>query len=228
MKAFTYLLCLVLALSVANAEKKSYKCRGKALYEISFRNLAYSRRFRDVPSNVTLALSPMLAASHSPRQSVLVIRSYASPGVELIAEQGDNSLLRRDLLRLRGKGVRTVSTARRPTLLGKTTTLRVKVDCEYSYISALSMIAPSPDWIVAVPNFNTVKNGRFIKADSGNLFAYDSGTDDGREFTPPDNLKLDLPTKPQQNIVRLSEDETDRFDGRFIAKYYIKLVKKYK
>ena len=222
MKTFTILAFLAVALSTASAIRH---CRGSAIYDVTFKNVMFTKRFRDVPNNVSLAFSPLLATSHSPRQSVVVLRSYASAGVEKIAEEGDNSVLKKALERLVGKGVKTVKTASGPTMLGKKTTLRVKVDCHNNLISALSMIAPSPDWFVALSNLNVLEKGRFIKRASGKLFSYDAGTDDGRRFTPPGDLSLDMPSRPKLNIVPLVEDETDRFDGKFVGLYMVKKVR---
>lgn len=221
MKSLTMLFFLAVALATASATRT---CRGSATYEVTFKNIMYSRRFPKVPNNLKLVYSPLLAVSHSPRQSVLVLRSYASDGVEKIAEQGDASVLKGALKSLIGKGVNTVKVASGPTMLGKKTTLKVKVDCKNPYISALAMIAPSPDWLVAMSNFKAVRNGYFVKYASGKLFAYDAGVDDGGDFTAPNDLSRDIPTKPQQNIVPLVEDETDVFGGKFVGYYVVKRV----
>lgn len=108
---------------------------------------------------------------------------------------------------------------------GSKTTLKVEVSCEMPFITIVSRIAPSPDWLVQVANYDTVgRSGKFLKKAVGNLIAYDAGTDDGREFTPPSDLSLDLPTEPRLNIAPLVEDETDRFEGMVVGKYVIKRI----
>lgn len=84
------------------------------------------------------------------------------------------------------------------------------------------MIAPSPDWIVQINNRNMVDDtGAFVKMMSGNLIAYDTGVDDGREFTSPVDASLDMPSEPSKNIAPLVEDETDRFEGRNVGRFYV-------
>ena len=53
-----------------------------------------------------------------------------------------------------------------------------------------------------------------------------AGVDDGREFTDPSDASLDIPTEPTLNIAPLVEDETDRFDGKYVGYYEIKLISK--
>ena len=95
------------------------------------------------------------------------------------------------------------------------------VDCDNPYLTALSMIAPSPDWVVQISNMPLMKYGKFIKKRYGQLIAYDCGTDSGRDFTDPADTSLDIPTEPALNIAPLREDETDRFGRRAVGYYKI-------
>jgi hypothetical protein len=118
--------------------------------------------------------------------------------------------------------VKTVAAATGPTKPGGMTELTFEVDCQHPFITALGMIAPSPDWIVTVPNKSVLNNnGRFVRSLSGDLIAYDAGTDSGREFTNPADESLDMPTEPKINIAPLVEDETDRFSGRSVGHYFL-------
>lgn len=60
------------------------------------------------------------------------------------------------------------------------------------------MIAPSPDWIVHTKNRNlfNVERSRFSFCEDGTLIAYDTGADDGREFTPPLDRRWEILAKP--------------------------------
>lgn len=109
---------------------------------------------------------------------------------------------------------------------GKSLSVRLTVDCQNPFVTVIGMIAPSPDWIVQINNRNLydAETGEFVNLMRGTLIAYDSGVDDGREFTPPLDLSLDLPTVPQKNIAPLVEDDTDRFDGRDVGRWFIKRI----
>ncbi len=99
--------------------------------------------------------------------------------------------------------------------------IKVKATCTNNYLSVISMIAPSPDWVVQINNMPLLRKGKFIKKAYGRLVAYDCGTDSGREFTDPSNLSLDIPTHPRGVFRPLMQDETDRFMGRTVGFYKV-------
>lgn len=196
-------------------------CTGSATYNVTFQNFLTTSDFGDLIPPTGLVFSPLAGASHSNRQSFFTIRGFASPEVEQIAENGVNELFvtRAKMLSMMGGGVKTVASVEGLTLPGHASVLTFDVDCEHPFITVLGMIAPSPDWIVQINNRNTFVDGMFLKYMAGDLIAYDGGTDDGREFTDPMDLSLDLPTEPKQNIAPLVEDETDRFEGRVVGRW---------
>ena len=202
-------------------------CRGKATYALTFNNRLTARQFGSLIPTSGLTYSPPIAVSHSNRVSLMTVRGFASPQVEAICKTGSNVPLARLSRKLRARGhVRTVATASGPTRPGRSTTLRVTVDCKRPFTSMIGMIAPSPDWIVQVTNRNMFdeRRGRFVQRTSGDLIAYDCGVDSGREFTNPMDTSLDEPTRPPKNIAPLREDETDRFEGRPVGSYVFRRI----
>lgn len=203
-------------------------CRGSAKYKVTFLNNLTPENFGSLIPFTGLVYSPLAGFSHSNRQSFFTVRGFANKRVEQVAETGINTKIIRFGRRLRnqGRGVLSVVDAGKPTMPGKATTLILRVDCQHPFVTVLGMIAPSPDWIVQINNrnlFDTAR-GRFVERASGDLIAYDTGVDDGREFTAPLDLSLDLPTEPRKNIAPLVEDETDRFEGRVVGRYFIQRI----
>lgn len=196
-------------------------CEGTAKYRIIFYNfLSSTGRFRNIVPAGGLNFSPLAAVTHDPRISLFTIRGFASSGLEAICENGNNAAF---LDEARAAGGRVTSVVGGDGVIpgGNRSYVEVNATCDNSYLTVVSMIAPSPDWIVQINNFALVRRGRFIRWARGRLVAYDCGTDSGREFTDPANTTLDIPTVPVDNIVRLDMDETDRFDGRTIGFYRI-------
>lgn len=228
------MICSVLVVAVLVAGSAAIEdlpfpgCRGSAKYRVTFFNLLTAENFGDLIPSDGLVYSPLAAFSHSNRQSFFTIRGFANGPVEQVAETGVNTRiirLGRRLQRQR-RGVLSVVDAGAVTMPGKSTSVILRVDCAHPFVTVLGMIAPSPDWIVQINNRNLfdVSRGRFVRRMAGDLIAYDSGVDDGREFTPPLDLSLDLPTVPQKNIAPLVEDETDRFEGRNVGRYTIERI----
>lgn len=52
----------------------------------------------------------------------------------------------------------------------------------FSNISFVSMIAPSPDWFIGLSKFNLYKNQQWVADTTLKLFVYDAGTEDGDVF----------------------------------------------
>ena len=202
-------------------------CSGSATYNVTFINRVTARRFGDIPNlpENGLVFSPLAGASHSNRFSFFTIRGFANRAVEDIAELGDNTRFLRLAERIRRQRgeVLSIDSADGPTFAGQRTTLTLTVDCQHPFMTVLSMLAPSPDWIVQINNLNMFDSsrGRFLRQRRMNLITYDAGTDDGGDFTPPPATELDIPTVPQQNIAPLVEDATDVFQNRFTARVVI-------
>ena len=83
-------------------------------------------------------------------------------------------------------------------------TLEFVMSPEYSFITLVSMLAPSPDWFVGVSALNLMENGVWVGNKSVDLYVYDAGTDDGATYTSPDS-----DSNPKQAIFRI---ETSPFN----------------
>lgn len=203
-------------------------CTGHAMYDVTFYNNLTPRRFGSKIPQEGLVYSPLAAVSHSNRISLFTVRGFANSPVATLAKTGVNAdyiKLATKIRKFTGK-VYSVVDAGAPTMPGRSTTLRVSVDCKRPSVTVIGMIAPSPDWIVQINNlilFDTT-SGEFVDRVSGRLIAYDTGVDSGNQFTPPLDLSLDIPTRPQKNIAPLVEDDTDRFMGRRVGRYVVQRV----
>lgn len=197
------------------------ECYGEAKYKVVFYNkLSDSGHFKDIVPEGGLAFSPMTGVTHDPRISLFTTRGFASKGLEMVCETGSNSLLMEEAYAY-GHRVTSVVGGDGGIVGGTKGYIEVNATCDNYYLTATSMIAPSPDWIVQINNLPLRQNNSFINEKWGRLFAYDCGTDSGREFTDPSNPDLDIPTVPVDNIVPLAQDETDRFNGYSVGWYKV-------
>lgn len=78
------------------------------------------------------------------------------------------------------------------------------------------MIAPSPDWIIAIANFNLLRGKTFVPMRKGVLRVYDAGTDSGNTLTA-----LDESTVPRENIAPLKGPP---FRGRAVANFTLRRI----
>ena len=52
------------------------------------------------------------------------------------------------------------------------------------------MLAPSPDWLIAVSSVNLIENNKWVSSKTITVDIYDAGTDDGVTFLSPDKSTI--------------------------------------
>ena len=136
----------------------------------------------DYPANAHF--SKLIGWSHKSTGDFFKIGTMASAGIENMAETGGTSPLDNELENFINKGDGFKSVIGEGLVSG-TGNIKIEIDVneEYPSITLATMIAPSPDWYVAVVNINLLENGEFVAAKTVEGHVYDSGTDDGITFT---------------------------------------------
>lgn len=152
----------------------------------------------DFPSNAHF--SPMVGLSHVTGLDVIRVGLSPTEGVKSMAETGKTDLLDKEFLKLHNQ---TYSLDR---MIGKSFTspgnnkAQIGVERGKHQVTILSMIAPSPDWFVAVttslldPSDNEWYDEVIVHAS-----VYDAGTDSGLSFK-----SADLPTDTIEGIHRIT------------------------
>ncbi|XP_076330721.1 spondin-1-like isoform X1 [Tachypleus tridentatus] len=175
----------------------------EAKYEVTFEGL-WSRHThpKDFPTNEWLThFSDIIGASHSANFRMWEYGGFASEGIRQVAEWGATKKLEAEL-KAESEKIRTIIKARGlwyPSVNGKTFAV-FRVDRKHHLMSLLSMLGPSPDWIVGVSTLELcLKNCSWVGEKVMNLYPWDAGTDSGITYISPNN-----PTKPQKKIQRIS------------------------
>ncbi|XP_046432141.1 spondin-1-like isoform X5 [Neodiprion fabricii] len=202
----------------------------EAKYEVTFEGL-WSRNThpKDFPTNAwRTKFSDVIGASHTVDYRFWEYMKYASDGLRQVAERGVTRTLESEL-KEQSEHIRTIIKARGisyPNVTGKTFAV-FRVDQKHHLMSLVTMIDPSPDWIVGVSGLELcLANCSWVEHRELNLFPYDAGTDSGITY-----LSQDTPTDPQERITRITStfpndpaspfyDETGA-DMKPIAKLYL-------
>jgi len=130
--------------------------------------------------------SPMLIASHSKGYTMWAQGAKATAGVESVAEDGSTSQLRNELdnAGFRVKDYGTASSSLFPS--GSSQSMRItdklEMDRGHTLISAISMIACSPDWFSGLNKYRPVKDARWLQSFTVNSYPYDAGTENGSDY----------------------------------------------
>lgn len=124
----------------------------------------------------------------------------ATSGIEDMAEQGNNGDLQDEIDALINSGL-ALNRVNGGGLSDGTEMVSVTIDVteEFSLVTLVSMIAPSPDWFVAAENVELFENGEFLENLTFNGISYDSGTDSGSSFSSGND-----DTNPAENIFLIT------------------------
>ena len=162
-------------------EQEGSSVEAQAMYEITFTSLWDAGAHLGRPRSAHF--SPLVISSHTADYVLFPKGDLANSALEDVAELGRTGLIQRELNSAVSQGVVDSFTITENQFVPGTPvqTVVFEVSKEASLFSLVSMIAPSPDWIVGVNSISLVNSqGEFIE-DTGDimLFAYDAGTEDG-------------------------------------------------
>lgn len=124
--------------------------------------------------------SPAIVVAHADPGDLFAIGTFASPGIEQMAETGATGTLQSELSG--DASVTAVAKGSRIDGAGQnqfTVTLRQ----DASLVSAVTMLAPSPDWFVGVHDRPMFVDGFWVQRVEVDLSNYDAGTDSGSTWT---------------------------------------------
>ena len=137
---------------------------------------------------------------HKSGTTFFEVGEKASEGIENMAETGDNSVLSDEINAIVGAG-EALSYVAGGSLPNGTTERVFTIDVteEFSMVTLVSMIAPSPDWFVAIENVALFESGAFLDNLSVDATSYDSGTDTGTTF-----VSGNADTDPAEDITPIT------------------------
>lgn len=194
-------LGLALMCAPADASWRVKSCRGTAVYQVDFHfKWSGATHPRSYPAGGHF--SPPTAASHSSAYQMWSPGSFASQGIQNVAETGNPMVLRQELEVYEKAGhVGDYDGTTKPTERGTDkVSLRLSVNDRTPFLSAATMAAPSPDWFTGFHDINICGHFGWRLWLSGPLILYDAGTDSG-----PRHESRDEATAPPTTIFSLHQ-----------------------
>lgn len=186
LKTFVLLACIFTAtLSWSQSE---------ATYNISATTIWNSTDHTSLPGNAHW--SNLIGATHNTANEFVEIGQLATTGIKNVAENGSNSVFISEINSAinANKADQLLQDGFSPfagndSMAGLT---GVTVSEDFPLVTLVSMVAPSPDWFIAVNSLNlrsgnpSVNNG-WKDTFTMDVFVYDAGTDEGTNYTSGDN-----------------------------------------
>lgn len=155
---------------------------------------------------VSAHFSPLIGAVHNEQIIIWQDGQFASLGIEQMAETGGTGSLTQELeLAMVDGTVDSIITGPGVAVSPGQASTEFSVSRDYPLVTAVTMIAPSPDWFVGVHGQTMLRDdGTFADSLVVDLAAYDAGTDNGARFSSPND-----DSDPPQPIDLVTSDPLD-------------------
>lgn len=167
------------------------------VYEVEFVSTwSASTHPSDFPANAHF--SPFVVCSHLSSAQLFLPGLVASEGVQDLAETGATAKINDEIQKWINTSI-SVSKAEANSFdsPGNSNKVQLGVRSGYGTVTAISMIAPSPDWFVAATTtLQDPIDGLWYNQVISHAIAYDAGTDSGTNFTA-----ADLATNPAAGVA---------------------------
>ena len=173
-------------------------------YRITFESNWNQRDHVSVPSNAHF--SPIVAVAHNARYMPFPIGGIANSSFEQLAELGRQGPMNNEVMEAGRMGLAgdLQNTENLFVLRNPVQTFTITVSPAHPYFSFVTMIAPSPDWIVGISQMKLYSNETgfmSVPAVRMPLYAYDGGSEQG---DVGGNYSINNPaTNPKEPITRL-------------------------
>lgn len=155
-----------------------------ATYDITFTSIWNAVDHTSVPGGAHW--SKLVGATHKTTNTFLQIGNLASTGIKNIAETGNNTVFNTEVSTeiINGEADKYIDGSNLGTATGNILISDLVVTKEFPLLTLVSMIAPSPDWIIAINGYNLLDTGGDWKTSvTIDMFAYDAGTDSGIDYS---------------------------------------------
>jgi len=178
---------LILAATLAAAFSANLaQAADTAKYQVQF-NATWTSDSHPLDYPSSAHFSGLIGATHGKAYTLFKDGGKATAGLEMLSEKGAHSPLDAEIKSAidSGKAGALFESSPLFTFPGKISST-FTADAAHPYVSAVAMIAPSPDWFTGVSKVSLRKDGRWVERATYTLFAWDAGTDNGASYESPD------------------------------------------
>jgi len=160
-----------------------------ASYDITFTSIWNATDHTSVPGNAHW--SKLVGATHKTANVFWQVDNLASTGIKNIAETGNNTVFNAEVTTAisGGEADQYINGASLGSATGDILIANLVVKKESPLLTLVSMIAPSPDWMMALNGYSLLDEGGNWKTEAMlDMYAYDAGTDSGTDYTSDNSI----------------------------------------
>ena len=144
--------------------------------------------------------SGLIGMTHNSNVMLFTEGETASDGIKNMAEIGSKNPLQSEIQDFitNGTGNSLIDGGGIGTSPGEVS-LEFDIASSHPLVSVVSMLAPSPDWFIAVSNINLLESNEWVTSKTITVDIYDAGTDGGASYR-----SSDMPTVPRVPIFEIT------------------------
>jgi hypothetical protein len=191
MKKTTLLLFLFVLLIAVEVFSQS-----SATYDFTFQSTWNAAEHSSIPSGAHW--SDLVGATHNTTNEFVQLGENATLGIKNVAEFGDNSAFENEvnLAITDEKADQWLQQGFAPfAAISSAALVDIEVTEDFPLVTLVSMVAPSPDWFIAVNSLNlrNESNDDWRDTFTIDVFTYDAGTDNGTNYSSPNSANSPVP-----------------------------------
>jgi hypothetical protein len=180
------------AMSEATPASGEMTAAGPATYRVELTPLWTKANFPFEYPDTSLIHKPhfsgLIGTGHNAGYHLFAAGQPPTPGLERLSEMGKHDPLDSEIKAAIAAGNALALTESDPLKdFSETATAEVSVDATHPMVSLVAMIAPSPDWFAGVSDVNLMENGSWAATKTVDVFAWDSGGDNGTTYLADDD-----------------------------------------
>jgi len=170
-----------------------------ARYKLTF-NATWSPQTHPNEFPASAHFSGLIGMAHNTNAMLFANGELASDGIKNMAETGSKNPLETEIQNFISNetSFNLISGGGIGSSPGEDS-LEFDIIISHSLVSVVSMLAPSPDWFIAVSNIDLFDNDGWVTSKTITVDIYDAGTDNGATFSSPDD-----PTIPRVPIFEIT------------------------
>lgn len=194
LKSLTLIFFLIITGKVFSQSTATYTITFTSTWDSVTNDPIHGNSLVNLPANAHW--SDLVGVTHNSAITLLEMGNLASLGVKNVAEAGVNIEIMNEVQAFIGSGnANQFLQASFDQFAPRTsaTLNNITVSETYPLLSLVSMIAPSPDWMIAINSVNLREGGLWTNEIIIPLFPYDAGTDSGSMYTSADQPTLPNP-----------------------------------
>jgi hypothetical protein len=176
-----------------------------ATYSITFESF-WDTNHSNLPGSAHW--SQLVGANHNGDVTFLEMGEVATFGIERIAEEGVNSEFRDNEVQPAidaGNAEQYIDGDDLASAGGTITISGIEISEAFPLLTLVSMIAPSPDWMISINSLDLRSGGDWAGNIELDLFPYDAGTDAGTDYTSTnDDTTPHEPISSKQDVTPFS------------------------